>query len=77
VKLMNLQNMYGTICESRLVYRAEVWGLEEGWEEINRVQGSSCRNVSGIPRCAANGVAELKLGRESTRRNILSFVAKY
>jgi hypothetical protein len=57
--------IYEAICESRLLYGAEILGIEEGWEEINRVQGSFCKEVLRIQKCAMNGLAEVELGRES------------
>jgi hypothetical protein len=41
MKLRILQNIYEGICESRLLYRAEIWGTQEGWEEADSVQGST------------------------------------
>jgi hypothetical protein len=34
MKVKILENVYEMTCESRLMYRAEIWGLEDGWKEI-------------------------------------------
>jgi hypothetical protein len=52
-------------------------GFEEGWKEIDRIQGGFCRKVLKIPRCTANVVAELELGWDSRRGRILGMAVKY
>jgi hypothetical protein len=39
LKLRILQNIYEMVCESRLLFWAEMWGLGENWEELTRFQG--------------------------------------
>jgi len=46
---------------------AEIWGIEGANEEADRIQGSFCEMVLGIPIYATKGVAELETCRESTR----------
>jgi hypothetical protein len=58
-----LENIYEMVCESRLMYGAEIWGLDEGWKEIDVIHGRLCKKMLGIPRFAANWVAELELER--------------
>jgi hypothetical protein len=36
-----------------------------------------CRKNLGIPKFAANGVAELELGRDSRRGKVMSILVKY
>jgi hypothetical protein len=37
--------------------------LDEGWKEIDLIHGRLCKKFIGIPRFAANGVAEVELGK--------------
>lgn len=53
--------------ESRVMCGIEVWGLNEAWKEIDKVHSRFCKQLIGIPNCAANGFAEMELGRESRR----------
>jgi hypothetical protein len=36
-----------------------------------------CKKIVGIPRFAANGVAEVELGRDNTRGKVLRLAVKY
>jgi hypothetical protein len=54
-----------------------IWGLWEGWKEISIIQGRFCKKILRIPRFAANGVAELELGRDSRRGKVLCVAVKY
>jgi hypothetical protein len=33
------ENLYEMVCESRLIYGAEIWRLHEGWKEIDVIHG--------------------------------------
>lgn len=46
---------------------AEIWGIEGASEEADRIEGSFCEMVLGIPRYATKGVAELEMCREGRR----------
>jgi hypothetical protein len=59
------------------MYGAEIWGLDEGWKEIDIIHGRLCKKILGIPRYAANGFAELELGRDSRRGKVLCLAVKY
>ncbi|KDR17814.1 hypothetical protein L798_08243 [Zootermopsis nevadensis] len=72
-----LENVYEMVCESRMMYGAEIWGLEEGWKEVDVIHGRFCKKVLGIPRVGANGVAEVELGRDSRRSKVLGLVTKF
>jgi hypothetical protein len=76
-RLQLLENGYEMACESRMMYGAEVWGLDEGWKEIDIINGRLCKKILGIPRFAANGVAEIELGRDSRRGKVLCLAVKY
>jgi hypothetical protein len=72
-----LENVYKMVCESRMMYGIEISGVEEGWKEIYKIHGRMCKKILGIPRFAANGVAELELGRDSRRGKVMSTSVKY
>jgi hypothetical protein len=38
MRLRILHNIYEAICESRLLDGAEIWGIQEGWEEVDSVK---------------------------------------
>jgi hypothetical protein len=46
------------VCESRMMYGAEIWGLDEG-RKFDIIHGRLCKKILGIPRFAANGVADV------------------
>lgn len=62
-----LHTVNEVLCQSPLIYGAEIWGIEGASEEADRIQGRFCERVLGIPRYAVKGVAELEMCRESTR----------
>jgi hypothetical protein len=72
MRIQLLENVYETVCESRMMHRAEIWGLDEGWKEIDIINSTLCKKILWIPRFAANGVAEIELGRDSRRGKVLS-----
>jgi hypothetical protein len=59
------------------MYGAEIWRLDEGWKEIDIIHRRLCKKILGVPRFAANRVAELKLGRDSRRGKVLCRAVKY
>jgi hypothetical protein len=71
-----LENVYEMVCESRMMYGVEIWGIEERWKEVGKIHGRMCKKVLGIPRFAANGVAELELGRDSRRCKVMITLVK-
>jgi hypothetical protein len=75
VKLLEI--VYEMVCESRMMYGVEIRGIEEGWKEIDKIHGRVGRKILGIPRFAANWVAELELGRDSRRRKAMNTLVKY
>jgi hypothetical protein len=62
MRIQLLENVYEMVCESRLMHEAEIWGLDERWKKIDIIHGRLCKKIFGIPRFAANRVAELELG---------------
>ena len=41
--------------------------LSEAWKEVDNVHRGFCKKLMGIPNCAADGFAEIELGRDSRR----------
>jgi len=33
------------ICEAKLLYGVEIWGVKKGWEIIDKIQGKYCKRV--------------------------------
>jgi hypothetical protein len=56
MKVQLLENVYEMVCESRLMNGAEIWGLDEGWKEIDIIHGRLCKKILGMPRFAAKGL---------------------
>jgi hypothetical protein len=54
-----------TVCESRLLYGAEIWGSEEGWKYTDKIQRRPFKKVLWSPRSATNGVARLDIQKYS------------
>jgi hypothetical protein len=72
-----LANVYKILSESRTMCGIEMWCLEGGWKEIDKIHSRFCKIILGVPRSAANNVAELELGKDSRRGIVLSTIAKY
>jgi hypothetical protein len=47
MRVQLLENVYEMVCESRLMYGAEIWGLDEGWKEIDIIHGKLCNKILG------------------------------
>jgi hypothetical protein len=72
-----LGNVYEMVYESRMMYGVEIWGIEEGWKQIDKIHGRMCKKILGIPRFTANGVTELELGRDSRRSKVMNSLVTY
>jgi hypothetical protein len=59
------------------MYGIEMWGLEGGWKEIDKIHARFFKKILGMPRSAANKVAELELGRDSRWGKVLCTIVKY
>jgi hypothetical protein len=60
MKVKTLENIYEMLCESRVMHGVELWGSDEAWKEVDRLHGRCCKKILGLPRCAANGMAEME-----------------
>jgi hypothetical protein len=72
-----LENIYEMISECGMMYGTELWGVHDAWEETDKIHGKFCEKILGVPRCAANGAAEIELGRDSRRGKTMSLTLKY
>jgi hypothetical protein len=54
-----------------------VWGLNEARKEVDKVYSTFCKKLMGIPNSAANGFAEMELGRNSRRGKCTGQILKY
>jgi hypothetical protein len=52
------------------MYGIEMWGLEGGWKEKDKIQFIFCKKILQVPRSAANVVAELDMGRDSRKSKV-------
>jgi hypothetical protein len=43
-----LQNVYEIVCESRMMYGVEIWAVEGGWKETDKIKGRMCKRILGI-----------------------------
>jgi hypothetical protein len=77
IEVEMLENVYEMACESKIMYGIEVWGLNGAWKEVDKVHSIFCKKTIGVPNCAANGFAEMELGRESRRSRCLGRILKY
>jgi hypothetical protein len=72
-----LDNLYEMLSESRTMYGIEMWGPEGEWKEIDKIHSRFCEILLGMPRSAANNMAELEFGRHNRRGRVLSTTEKY
>ena len=49
-------------CESKNMYRIEVWRLNEAWGEKGKVHTKVCKKLMDILNCAGNASAKMELG---------------
>jgi hypothetical protein len=60
-----------------MMYGIELWGVYDTWKEIDKIHGRFCKKILWVPRCAGNGAAEIKLGRDSRRGKTMSLTLKF
>jgi hypothetical protein len=76
MKVRTLENICEMLCESRIMYDVELWGLDEAWKEV-RMHRRFCKKILGLVRCVANGMAEIGLGRDSRRGKAMWLAVQY
>jgi hypothetical protein len=72
-----LGNVYEMVCEAKIMYGVEVWGLGEAWKCLDKAHCRLFQKVMGVPNCAATGFAETELWRESRRGKCIEKTVKY
>jgi hypothetical protein len=72
-----LENIYEMVSESSMMYGIELWGVYDAWKLTDKIHGRFCKKILGVPQCAANGAAEIELGRDSKRGKTMSLTLKY
>jgi hypothetical protein len=55
----------------------EIWGLEDGWKEVNKVHELFCKRVMGTPNTAANRVCVKEIGRTNRKEKVMERVLRY
>jgi hypothetical protein len=75
IKVEMLENIYEMVCESKIVYGIEVWGLNGAWKEVDKVHSIFCKKR--YAKLCSKWIAEMELGRESRRSKCLGRILKY
>jgi hypothetical protein len=53
------ENIYDTVCKSKLIHEVEIGRVNGRWEISVGILGRFCTKVLRIPRSTANGEAEV------------------
>ena len=43
IKVQMLENIYEMVCESKIMYGIEIWGLNGAWKEVDKVHSIFCK----------------------------------
>jgi hypothetical protein len=76
MKVRTLENIYDMLCERKIMYDVEFWGLDEACNETDKITGRVYKKILGLPRCTANGVVVMELGRDSKRGKAMRLAVK-
>jgi hypothetical protein len=60
-----------------MMTRVEIWGLEGGWEEIEKVYEMFCKRIFGVPSTTANGACVRELERTNRKEHVVERIVKY
>jgi hypothetical protein len=72
MKVQTLGNMYEMLCESFMMYGVELCGFDTEWKETKKkIYGRFCKKVLRLPKCTGNGMAGMKLGRDSRKGKVI------
>jgi hypothetical protein len=77
IKVKVLEQVYNALVESRMITGVEIWGLEDGWKEVQKVHELFCKTVMGTPNTAANGVCVKELRRTNRKEKVMERVLRY
>jgi hypothetical protein len=67
---------YNSLIES-LMTGVEIWGLDGGWEEIEKVYEMFCKRIFGVTSIAANGACVRELERTNRKEQDVEKIVKY
>jgi hypothetical protein len=68
-----LGNVYEIVCEAKIMYGVEVWGLSEAWKCLDKAHCRLFQKVMGVPNCASTGLAETELWRGNRRGKTVKY----
>jgi hypothetical protein len=57
IRVTILEKVYKTLNESTMMYGTEIWGLDGGGKEIDKIHCRFCKIILGVMRFAANNMA--------------------
>jgi hypothetical protein len=77
IEVKVLEQVYNALVESRMMTGVEIWGFEDGWEEIKKVHELFCKIVMGTSNTAANGACVEELGRTNRKEKVIERVLRY
>jgi hypothetical protein len=72
-----MDSIYEMLCESKIMYGIQVWGLNKAWKELGKVHSGSCNKLMGVVKCAVSGFAKMEVGRQSTRGKGIEQIVEY
>jgi len=72
-----LEYTHEVVCEYNIMHGIEVWVCGEARNEFGKIHSRLCKKIMAVPNCAANGFAEIELGRESRRGKCIGRTLKY
>jgi hypothetical protein len=77
IQVKVLGQIYNSLIESRMMTGVEIWGLEGGWKEIEKVHEMFCKRISVVPSTAANGACVTELERTNRKEKVVERIVKY
>jgi hypothetical protein len=60
-----------------MMTRVEIWGLEWGWKEIEKVHELFRKRIFGVPSTAANTACVREIGRTNRKEKVAERIVKY
>jgi hypothetical protein len=77
IEVKVLEEVYNALVESRMMTGVEIWGLEDGWKEIEKVHELFCKRLMETPNTAANGACVKEHGRTNRKEKVIERVLRY
>jgi hypothetical protein len=76
IQVKVLEQIYNSLIESCMM-TVEIWRLEGGWKEIEKVHEMFCKRIFGVPSTTANGAFVGELGRTNRGGKVVETFVKY